>query len=74
MEDEFPKKRNVRPTEKSNLPIITLAVLVLLVLAMLYVGYEYISDNSSDSEELTSVVVDTSVVETEPQGIRPSCR
>ncbi|HEV7381043.1 MAG TPA: LysM peptidoglycan-binding domain-containing protein [Dyadobacter sp.] len=58
MEDEFPKKRNVRPVEKSNLPIITLSVLVLLVLAMLYVGYEYISDSSSNSEELTSVVVD----------------
>jgi LysM repeat protein len=58
MEDEFPKKRNVRPVEKSNLPLITLSVLVLLVLAMLYVGYEYISDSSSNSEELTSVVVD----------------
>jgi len=58
MEDEFPKKRNVRPVEKSNLPIITLSVLVLLVLAMLYVGYEYISDSSSNSEELTSVVAE----------------
>jgi LysM repeat protein len=59
MEDEFPKKRNVRPVEKSNLPIVTLLVLVLLVLAMLYVGYEYISDSSSNSEELTSTVVDS---------------
>lgn len=59
MEDEIPKKRNIRPTEKSNLPIVTLSVLVVLVLAMLYVGYEYISDSSSNSEELTSVVVDT---------------
>ena len=59
MEDGFPKKRNVRPVEKSNLPLITLFVLVLLVLAMLYVGYEYISDSSSNSEELTSTVVDT---------------
>ncbi|MCE7041614.1 LysM peptidoglycan-binding domain-containing protein [Dyadobacter sp. CY312] len=58
MEDEFPKKRNVRPVEKSSLPIITLSVLVLLVLAMLYVGYEYISDSSSNSEELTSVVAE----------------
>ncbi|REA62659.1 peptidoglycan-binding protein [Dyadobacter luteus] len=76
MEDEFPKKRNVRPVEKSNLPIITLSVLVLLVLAMLYVGYEYISDSSSNSEELTSVVVDPNPetelaepVEEEPQPI-----
>lgn len=59
MEDDSPKKRNIRPTEKSNLPVITLFVLVLLVLAMLYVGYEYISDGSSNSEELTSSVVDT---------------
>jgi LysM repeat protein len=61
MEDEFPKKRNIRPTEKSNLPVVTLFVLVLLVLAMLYVGYEYISDSSTNSEELTSIVVDSSV-------------
>jgi len=66
MEDEFPKKRNVRPTEKSNLPIVTLLVLVLLVLAMLYVGYEYISDSSSSAEELTSVVVDSTLEGTEP--------
>jgi LysM repeat protein len=58
MEDESPKKRNIRPTEKSNLPVITLFVLVLLVLAMLYVGYEYISDGSSNAEELTSTVAD----------------
>lgn len=64
MEDEFPKKRNIRPTEKSNLPIVTLLVLVVLVLAMLYVGYEYISDSSSNSEELTSVVVDSTLEET----------
>jgi LysM repeat protein len=59
MEEESPKKRNIRPTEKSNLPIITLFVLVLLVLAMLYVGYEYISDDATNSEELTSTVIDT---------------
>jgi LysM repeat protein len=63
MEDGFPKKRNVRPVEKSNLPLITLFVLVLLVLAMLYVGYEYISDSSSNSEELTSTVVDSIATE-----------
>ncbi|WP_090341676.1 LysM peptidoglycan-binding domain-containing protein [Dyadobacter koreensis] len=59
MEDENPKKRNIRPTEKSNLPVITLFVLVLLVLAMLYVGYEYISDDATNSEELTSAAADT---------------
>lgn len=60
MEDEFPKKRNIRPVEKSSLPVITLFVLVLLVLAMLYVGYEYISDSPSNADELATVVVDTS--------------
>jgi len=59
MEEENPKKRNIRPTEKSNLPVITLFVLVLLVLAMLYVGYEYVSDDATNSEELTSTVIDT---------------
>lgn len=69
MEDEFPKKKNLRPVEKSNLPIITLSVLVLLVLAMLYVGYEYISDSSSNSEEITSMVVppDTTTPATEAE-------
>jgi LysM repeat protein len=62
MEDETPKKRNVRPVETSNLPIVTLIVLVLLVFGMLYVGYEYISDSSSNSEELTSNIdTDTGV-------------
>ncbi|GAB2791719.1 hypothetical protein GCM10027275_40710 [Rhabdobacter roseus] len=60
MEDEIPKKRNIRPTETSNLPLITLTVLVLLVLGMLYVGYEYIADDTSGAEELTSIVPDTS--------------
>jgi LysM repeat protein len=69
MEDELPKKRNIRPTEKSNLPVVTLLVLVLLVLAMLYVGYEYISDGSSNSEELTSVVVTDSTEEDIPEAI-----
>lgn len=71
MEDGFPKKRNVRPVEKSNLPIITLLVLVLLVLAMLYVGYEYISDSSSNSEELTATVVDTTSME-DPKSEEPA--
>jgi septal ring-binding cell division protein DamX len=61
MEDDTPKKRNVRPVETSNLPIVTLIVLVLLVFGMLYVGYEYISDSSSNSEELTSNVSDEAI-------------
>jgi LysM repeat protein len=39
MEDQ-----NQRPVETSNIPTITLAVLVLLILSLLYVGYGYFSD------------------------------
>ncbi len=69
MEEEIPKKRNIRPKEKSNLPIITLAVLVLLVFAILYVGYEYISDDSSNTEELTSITVQPLDTTEELEGI-----
>ncbi|WP_247236253.1 LysM peptidoglycan-binding domain-containing protein [Telluribacter sp. SYSU D00476] len=59
MEEESPKKRNVRPAESSNLPLITLVVLVLIVLGLLFVGYEYIADDTTGSEELTNIVPDT---------------
>ncbi|GAB3173981.1 LysM peptidoglycan-binding domain-containing protein [Telluribacter humicola] len=59
MEEESPKKRNVRPTESSNLPLITLVVLVLIVLGLLFVGYEYIADDTAGSEELTNIIPDT---------------
>ncbi|MGV3557336.1 LysM peptidoglycan-binding domain-containing protein [Larkinella arboricola] len=54
-------KRNPRPTETSSLPTITLAVLVLTILALLYIGYEYVADDTKGSEELTSVALDTTV-------------
>ena len=54
-------KRNPRPTEGSSLPTITLAVLILTILALLYVGYEYVADDTKGSEELTSVALDTTV-------------
>lgn len=59
MEEENSKKRNVRPTEKSNLPFITLLVLVGMVLALLYVGYEYIADDTSGADEFTNIIPDT---------------
>jgi len=55
MDEIKPKKRNVRPEESSNLPIITLGVLVFLVVALLYIGYEYITNDASDAAELTNV-------------------
>lgn len=54
-------KRNPRPAESSSLPTITLAVLVLTILALLYIGYEYVADDTRGSEELTSVALDTTV-------------
>lgn len=62
MEYDSPKKQNIRPKETSNLPIITLSVLVLIVLALLYVGYEYIVDDTSGAEEVTNVLPDTNKV------------
>jgi LysM repeat protein len=38
------EERNQRPEDASKLPIITLAVLVFFILALLYTGYQYFSD------------------------------
>jgi LysM repeat protein len=65
MEDQ-----NQHPEETSNIPTITLAVLVLLILSLLYVGYGYFSDgpdvqkfepkaeleNKSETEESAPIV------------------
>ena len=40
------EENNQRPEEVSNLPTITLIVLVLLILSLLYVGYGYFSDDA----------------------------
>lgn len=50
---------NPRPGQPSNLPAITLAVLVALILALLYVGYEYIADTSADAKEFSNIVIDS---------------
>ena len=50
---------NPRPGPPSNLPAITLAVLVALILALLYVGYEYIADTSADAKEFSNIVIDS---------------
>ena len=51
--------KNPRPTGSSNLPTITLVVLVGLIAALLYVGYDYFRDNTDGSDELTNVALDT---------------
>lgn len=43
----------------SALPAITLTVLSALIVALLYVGYEYVADNTGGAEELTNVALDT---------------
>lgn len=59
MEEERSKKRNVRPVEKSRLPAVTLLILSVLVLALLYVGYDYLTDEPGDLTE---------VANTDPEG------
>ena len=69
MEEENPKKRNVRPEETSQLPLITLVVLLLIIVGLFYAGYEYVADDASGSEALTNMVADTTNKEAEP--VRP---
>jgi LysM repeat protein len=59
MEEGTPKKRNIRPEEGSKLPQITLLTLLAIIIALFVIGYEYISDDSKGSEEVTSTVPDT---------------
>ena len=62
MEEERPKKRNVRPVEKSKLPVVTLFVLTALVLALFYVGYDYLTDDPGDMSEVTNADPDGEAV------------
>ncbi len=67
---------NPRQASTSNLPGITLTVLIALIIALLYIGYEGIADNTKGSEELTNVPLDTTdrqagVAALEPELIAP---
>lgn len=44
------EEKNKRPEEISNIPTITLIVLVLLIVSLLYVGYGYFSDDSQPTK------------------------
>ena len=59
MEEETPKKRNIRPKETSRLPLITLLTLLGIIVALFAVGWEYITDDVKGSEEVTDIVPDT---------------
>ncbi len=50
---------NPRPGGNSGLPALTLIVLMGLIAALLYVGYDYITDDTNGSDELTSMPLDT---------------
>lgn len=70
------KPANPRSATTSKLPGITLVVLIALIIALLYIGYEGIADNTKGSEELTNVPLDTTdrqagAVESEPELIGP---
>jgi LysM repeat protein len=50
---------NPRQPGSASLPAITLVVLIGMIAALLYVGFEYISDDTAGSDELTNVAIDT---------------
>lgn len=56
------EERNQRPEEGSKLPGIALGVLIFIIFALLYVGYEYFTDQTSSTSELTNVKMDTTMM------------
>jgi len=60
------ENRNRRPEESSKLPYISLAVLVLMIAGLLYVGYEYIADDVADVDELLNTPLDKTGRELQP--------
>lgn len=50
---------NERQKASTSLPLITLLVLVGLIAALLYIGYDSLADDTGNARELTSVPLDT---------------
>ncbi len=50
---------NERQKVNTSLPLITLLVLVSLIGALLYIGYDSLADDTGNAKELTSVPLDT---------------
>ena len=50
---------NERQKGSTSLPLITLLVLVGLIAALLYVGYDSLADDTGNAKELTNVPLDT---------------
>lgn len=54
------EQRNERPKEPTrNLPMAVLLVLVGIICALLYIGWKYMSDDTSGGDDLTTVPADT---------------
>jgi LysM repeat protein len=60
------ENRNRRPEESSKLPYLSLAVLVMMIAGLLYVGYEYIADDAADVDQLLNTPLDTTGRELQP--------
>lgn len=62
------EEKNQRPEEASNIPTITLIVLVLLIISLLYVGYGYFSDDAQPTkyETIKEVENKEEALESEP--------
>ncbi len=63
------EQRNERPKEASrNLPMAVLLVLVGIICALLYIGWKYMSDDTSSTDDLTTVPADTvaNAIRTQP--------
>ncbi len=62
---------NPRPERNTNLPTIMLIVLVGLILALLYVGFESTRDDAGGARELTQMPTDTSNQQPGLVGVQP---
>jgi LysM repeat protein len=69
--------RNERPKEASrNLPMAVLLVLVGIICALLYIGWKFMSDDTSASEDLTAAPADSVAnaikLQPEPETVEPT--
>ncbi len=53
------EEKNRRTEESSKIPLIALGVLILMIAALLYAGYEYIADDAAEIGELSGTPLDT---------------
>jgi LysM repeat protein len=69
MQFEDREQRNERPKEASrNLPMAVLLVLVSVICALLYIGWKYMSDDTSAADDLTTAPADSvaNAIKTQP--------